>query len=98
MIDQEEILKIARLAHLQFKDAELEQLAMEFSNILNYFDALDKLDTSGIEPMSRATTETTIADTDYRKDETLKSLPREEALAEAPESRQGYFVVPKVIT
>ena len=96
-ITREEIERFARLAHLRFESQELERFSGEFTAILNYFESLETLYTSGIEPTSHVTAAMrTVADL-YRPDESRPGLPLEEVLRESPEKKAGHFLVPKFI-
>ena len=89
----EQVEHIARLARLQFSDAEKEMLSEELSQILQYMEKLNELDTEGVEPLSHPTEWVNI----MRPDEVQPSLTREEALKNAPSKQDGFFKVPKVI-
>lgn len=65
----------------------------EMSQILDYVEKLDELDTSGVPPMSHVLDVTNV----YREDEVEERIDQEQALEPAPEAEQGYFVVPKVV-
>lgn len=96
-VSREEIVKIARLAHLRFEGPELDRFSGEFANILEYFESLGRLDLSGIEPTSHVASGQQARVEEYRPDETRPSFPPDEALREAPEKGQGHFLVPKFI-
>jgi aspartyl-tRNA(Asn)/glutamyl-tRNA(Gln) amidotransferase subunit C len=83
---------VARLARLSLSEAETGSLANDLRQILDYADSLNALDLSGVEPMSHAGS----ADA-ARADELEPSLPREAALANAPDAEGGLFRVPRVI-
>ena len=89
----EQVEHIARLARLQFSDAEKEMLSEELSQILQYMEKLNELDTEGVEPLSHPTELVNI----MRPDEVQPSLTQEEALKNAPSKQDGFFKVPKVI-
>jgi aspartyl-tRNA(Asn)/glutamyl-tRNA(Gln) amidotransferase subunit C len=84
---------IARLANLDFTEEELSQLSLQLNAILDYVQKLDELDTSAIEPTSHIAR----LDSAFREDGATPSLPISQALANAPETREGHFSVPKVI-
>lgn len=89
----EQVEHIARLARLQFSDAEKETLSEELSQILQYMEKLNELDTDGVEPLSHPTELLNI----MRPDEVQPSFTTEEALKNAPSKQDGFFKVPKVI-
>ena len=68
-------------------------MAEEMSQILDYVDKLDELDTSGVPPMSHVLDVTNV----FRPDEIEQRIDQEQALAPAPEADGGYFQVPKVV-
>ena len=92
-ITLDEARHIARLANLDFSDAEFERFTRQLNSILEYMEQLNRLDTSAIEPTAYVESG---AHT-LRDDVVRPSISREEALANAPESDRGLFKVPKVI-
>ena len=96
MITIDEIKKIARLSNLTFEEDELARFAGQFGQILDYIAQLNAVDTSGVEP-----TFTTLPDlaegTPQRSDQVRPSIGVESALANAPDSENGLFKVPRVI-
>ena len=93
MLDQNELAHVARLARLDMDAAELSRMAERLAAILRYAAKLDEVDVTGVAP----TTHTLDAVNALRDDEALPSLPREAALANAPEQNDEAFVVPKII-
>lgn len=92
-INKELFDKIAHLARLEFTDEESESMMKDMSKIISWVEKLDELDTSDIDPMSSMTREKNV----FRSDENGIHIDRNKALANAPHSTDGYFVVPKVI-
>ncbi|HEV8374980.1 MAG TPA: Asp-tRNA(Asn)/Glu-tRNA(Gln) amidotransferase subunit GatC [Candidatus Polarisedimenticolia bacterium] len=92
-IPLETVRHIARLANLEFADEELEVFARQLNSILLYIEKLDELETQNVQPTSHVT-EMRQA---FREDLIAPSLEVSEALANAPESKDGHFAVPKVI-
>lgn len=90
-IDRAEAKRIAQLAHLEFDDAGLERMAAEMTAILEYIDQLREAD---VQP---AGTEAAGIATPLREDVVQPSIPRDAAEKNAPQWRDGHFVVPKVI-
>ena len=84
---------VARLANLSFTDQELELFTRQLGSILEYIDKLNELDTSRIQPTSHVTRMEQM----LREDRTAESLSVPQALANAPESKDDHFTVPKVI-
>ena len=92
-ITRQEVEHVAHLGRLNLSEDELQKFAGQLDAIIEYMAKLDKLDTEGVEPMlhgidGRQT---------FRPDEVGESLPREDALANAPESGSGCFRVPRII-
>lgn len=93
MISRDVVLKIAQLSHLNLSEGEIEEMTTKLSAILDYMKVLDKVDINGVEAMSHAQGSTNV----FREDQIEPSMPREEALANAP-ARNGPFIrVPLVI-
>ena len=92
-ITKEEVLHVADLARLEIDEASIGKFAEQIGNILDYVDQLRQVDTSGIKPMSHALALTNA----FREDVETPHLPREAALANAPEQEDGAFLVPKVV-
>lgn len=92
-ISEEEIRQVGRLARLEIGDEELATLTGQLAVILGYVDKLNELDTAGVEPVSHALAVVNA----FREDEVAASLPRAQALANAPAATDEAFVVPKVV-
>jgi aspartyl-tRNA(Asn)/glutamyl-tRNA(Gln) amidotransferase subunit C len=88
-----EVEYVANLARMALSEAEKARLRDELSRILAYVAKLNELDTTGIPPMKH----TLQRSTPLRADKVRPSMPREEALANAPDARQGSFAVPLVM-
>ena len=92
-ISDETIRHVARLARIEVSGERVPALARELATILSYFDKLNELDTSGVEPLTRAVDlHSVLAD-----DEPRPCLTTEEALAAAPDRDGSFFKVPKVL-
>ncbi|NIM05013.1 MAG: Asp-tRNA(Asn)/Glu-tRNA(Gln) amidotransferase subunit GatC [Armatimonadetes bacterium] len=89
----EEVDHVALLARLELTDEERSLFTSQLSAILDYFQQLRELDTTGVPPTSHVVPLQNV----LREDTSAKSLPQEEALANAPEQRQDCFLVPRVI-
>lgn len=92
-VTEEDVKYVAHLARLQFTDDELENLAEDMSEILDYMETLNELDTSDVEPLEH------VIDMEYRlrDDKAEEPLSHEDALKNAPDADTDYFRVPKVI-
>lgn len=91
----DEVARIAHLARLALTGEELHLFARQLRSILEYAEQLQEADTAGVPPTSHPLALTAV----LRDDETRRSLPREEALAGAPDAdaAAGLFKVPRVI-
>ena len=92
-----DIRKIAKLAHLEISDSEVEMYTPQMKSIVEYVEQLNELDTDAVEPMlGGMTAEGEMTET-IRFDEPHISLPQAEALGQAPSAVEGHFQVPKVL-
>ncbi len=92
-ITAEEVLHVAKLARLEIDPDSVDTMADQLATILTYVDKLGEVDTEGVTPTSHAIALTNA----FREDVVRDSLPREEALENAPAKEDGGFIVPKVI-
>ncbi len=92
-ITRKEVLKIADLSKLSLTEAEADLFTGQFNEILQYMNQLNAVDTEGVEPLSYVQN----VASRLREDKVLPSLKQEDALVNAPEQRDGHFVVLEVI-
>lgn len=92
-----DVRKIAKLAHLQISDEEVELYTPQMAAIVGYVEQLNELDTGDVEPMLGGLTAEGEATQAIREDEIIPSLGQEAALSEAPSGVAGHFQVPKVL-
>jgi aspartyl-tRNA(Asn)/glutamyl-tRNA(Gln) amidotransferase subunit C len=92
-ISKNDVINVAELARLEFKEEELEKFTEQLGNILEYIEQLNDLDTDNVEPTSHVLD---IA-TPLREDKVVEWLSTQEVLKNAPESEDDFFVVPQVI-
>jgi aspartyl-tRNA(Asn)/glutamyl-tRNA(Gln) amidotransferase subunit C len=90
MIDREQVLHVARLARLELSDEEVGRMAGELSKILEHIERISELDLEGVAPTSHVVE----VGSALRPDEPRPSLPREVALAAAPDVADDGFRVP----
>jgi len=83
---------IARLAHLSLGEDERHVFARQLDQILAYAESIQKLDTSGVPPMSHAS-----AQEAFREDVVEDGLSRDRATAAAPDAASGLFRVPRIL-
>ncbi|HZU19397.1 MAG TPA: Asp-tRNA(Asn)/Glu-tRNA(Gln) amidotransferase subunit GatC [Candidatus Dormibacteraeota bacterium] len=89
MLTAEEVRHVAMLARLGLEPGEEEFYAGQLSAILAHIDRLRELDTEAIPPTAQAVP----LQARLREDEPRPGLSQEQALTNAPEAREGYFVV-----
>ncbi len=92
-ITREDVANVALLSRLEFGESELETFTGQLDAILEYADVLNKLNVDNVEPTAHVLPLKNV----MRADEAKPSLPRELALANAPEQEDGYFKVPKIM-
>ncbi len=92
-LSKAQVEHIARLARLNLTPEEIERYTTELTVILDYIDQLKSVNTEGVEPQNQFIT----AENVFREDIAEPSLPREKALANAPQQDGEFFLVPKVI-
>ena len=84
---------LAHLARLYFTEEEKKEIEQDLQQMISFVEKLKEIDTTGIEPLQHMTTESNV----LRNDEIKGSIPREEALLNAPLTDGVFFKVPKVI-
>ncbi len=92
-LTRQDVEKVALLARLQLEPEELDQLTGQLARVLEYVDQLSQLDTSDVAPLAHAVELTNV----FREDEPGQTLPREQALANAPRSDGRFYLVPAVL-
>jgi aspartyl-tRNA(Asn)/glutamyl-tRNA(Gln) amidotransferase subunit C len=92
-VSRKEVEHIAELARLKFNEDELENFTKQLNEILTYVEKLNELDTENVEPLSHPVENNNV----FRDDIVKPSIPKNEALKNAPEKDENFFRVPKVI-
>lgn len=92
-----DVRKVAKLAHLEISDAEVELYTPQMASIVEYIEQLNALDTTEIEPMPGGLTDEGKATMTVREDVPGGSLGQKAALEQAPSAVAGHFQVPKVL-
>jgi aspartyl-tRNA(Asn)/glutamyl-tRNA(Gln) amidotransferase subunit C len=92
-LTREEVEHVAQLAHVGLTDDDVERFRTQLSQILEYFEVLERVDTQGVPPTSQALPLENV----MRPDETREPLDQNAALANAPLRSDGYFRVRKVL-
>ena len=89
----EDVSKVASLARLELSSAEKDNLKVHLNDILDQFARLQELNTDGVPPTSHSLPMVNV----FRDDIARPSLSREEATRNAPERRDGNFIVPQIV-
>ncbi|MBC7235796.1 MAG: Asp-tRNA(Asn)/Glu-tRNA(Gln) amidotransferase subunit GatC [Chloroflexi bacterium] len=92
-LSREQVLHIAELARLALDEQETELFAEQLSTILDYFEMLNRLDTKDVPPTAYAVDMQNVT----RPDVVCPSLSREQALANAPRQKDGFFQVKRIL-
>ena len=92
-VDSEALQKIAHLARLDVRPEEEADLLNSPNGVLTWMEQLNEVDTTGVEPLTHISDETNV----LRDDVVGNHLPRERALANAPQHDGQFFEVPKVL-
>ncbi|SEN08703.1 aspartyl/glutamyl-tRNA(Asn/Gln) amidotransferase subunit C [Gemmobacter aquatilis] len=92
-IDVETARRVAKLARIQVDEHDLPALAGELSNILGFMEQLNEVDVTGVEPMTSVTPMRLKRRADVVTDGNIQEL----VLKNAPDAREGFFAVPKVV-
>lgn len=92
-VDTETVRRVARLARLAVKEEELDPLAGELNTILDWVEQLGEVDVDGVEPMTSVTPMAL-----KQRDDVVTDGDRQgDVLLNAPDTREGFFAVPKVV-
>ncbi|HEY5368501.1 MAG TPA: Asp-tRNA(Asn)/Glu-tRNA(Gln) amidotransferase subunit GatC [Hanamia sp.] len=87
------IEKLAHLSRLEFNDEEKEEIKGDLENMIGFFDKVNELDTTGVEPLLHVSENVNI----LRKDEVKAEIGKEDVFKNAPLHNDEFFKVPKVI-
>lgn len=92
-IDLETAARVAKLARIAVRQEDLPALAGEFNTILGFIEQLNEVDVEGIEPMVSVTPMRLVR----RADAVTDGDRQAQVLSNAPDAREGFFAVPKVV-
>ncbi|MCI5060958.1 MAG: Asp-tRNA(Asn)/Glu-tRNA(Gln) amidotransferase subunit GatC [Alphaproteobacteria bacterium] len=92
-LDKKDVAKVASLARIKMSDEELEKYGPQLSNIIQFVEQLAEVDTDNVEPLASVVD----LNLSLRTDEVTDGNIQEDILANAPETLEGFFVVPKVV-
>lgn len=91
-VDEKLVKEIASLARLDLSDEETEMFVSQFKDILDYVSILNEVDTQNVPPAYLSTANQSVT----REDEIEESVHTKEFLANAPQSKDDYVVIPRV--
>lgn len=94
IIDAKTVEHVAKLSRLNLFPKEKDVYRKQLADILNYINKLKEVDVSKTSPTSHPLEGLKNV---FRKDTARKSLTADEALRNAPEQKDGFFSVPKII-
>ncbi|TDK41092.1 Asp-tRNA(Asn)/Glu-tRNA(Gln) amidotransferase subunit GatC [Antarcticimicrobium luteum] len=92
-IDESTAARVAKLARIRVEEDALPALAGEFNTILGFIEQLGEVDVEGVEPMTGVTP----MRLKRRKDVVTDGNQQDKILSNAPDAREGFFAVPKVV-
>ena len=92
VVDEKLVREIASLARLDLSEAEMEMFVSQFRDILDYVSILNQVDTENVPPAYLSTTNISVT----REDKIEGSVPTQEFIANAPQARDDYVVIPRV--
>lgn len=92
-IDTDTARRVAHLARIRVEEKSLPALAEEFNAILGFIEELNEVDVEGIEPMTSVTPQRL----KRRVDQVTDGDQQAKVLSNAPDAREGFFAVPKVV-
>lgn len=94
IISDDTIEYVGILAKLELSQEEKEQAKKDMANMLDYIDTLNELDTEGVQPMSHVFPVNNV----FREDVVVNGDDRENIILNAPEAKDGSFMVPKTVS
>ncbi|MBI1901430.1 MAG: Asp-tRNA(Asn)/Glu-tRNA(Gln) amidotransferase subunit GatC [Planctomycetia bacterium] len=92
-LSRDDVLKVSLLGRLSLTEAEQQRMTEQLGGIVDYVAQLSELDTKDVEPMAHAIEMTNV----FRDDAVRESLPRQDALANAPHTDGEFYLVPAVL-
>ena len=92
-ISEKDVRHVATLARLALSDEEVSTLQNELSSILSHIDEIQKLELADVEPTAHPLDVVNVT----RADVPRKGLTQAQALANAPQSADGAFVIPRIV-
>ena len=93
-ITSQDVRKVAKLARLEISESDVELFTSQLEKILAYVAQLEQVETSGIEPTTRAVEVVNVV----REDDVYTAKIREDLLDQAPQREGSFFRVPKILS
>ena len=93
-LTKDQVRHVAKLANLPLDEKEEDLYAKQLSEVLDYIEQINSVDTNGIEPTFNVSGKTNV----FRPDETVASLSQDEALQNAPKKEREFFVTKGVFS
>jgi aspartyl-tRNA(Asn)/glutamyl-tRNA(Gln) amidotransferase subunit C len=95
-LDEKQVEHVAKLAQLTLSKKELEKYKDQLSKVISYVEELSEVDTKGVDPTSQTTGLENVSKDDIL--EASRCLTKNETLSGTDKTKNGYFVVPGVLT
>ena len=92
-VNNELVERLAHLARLRFTNEEMQNIQGDMQRMISFIERLQQIDTTGVEPLLHMSDTANV----LREDEIKGSINHDEALRNAPEKDDEFFLVPKVI-
>ncbi len=92
-LTQQQITHVAKLARLQLSKDEMDSMEKHLNSLMGQFEKLQELDTTGVEPTAHSFPVYNV----LRNDVAEQSLTPEQVVANAPEKRDGMFIMPLIV-
>ena len=93
MLTPDDVRRVAQLTRIAMTDQEVEVLRDQLAKVLDHFQSLQQVETSGVEPTGHATETSSV----MRDDETRPSMRREDVLKNAPDVEEPFIRVKPVL-
>jgi len=94
LIEKKDIQYVAKLANLKIEDDDIDVFTRQISDILEYVEKLDELDTDDVVPTAYTVPMKNV----MREDKAEPSMDRDKILSNAPDKKEGQYRVPKIIS
>jgi aspartyl-tRNA(Asn)/glutamyl-tRNA(Gln) amidotransferase subunit C len=92
-VDKKTVRHIARLARIALKDEQVEPMVNELNNILSWVEQLEEVDVAGVAPLTSVVEQSL----KMRDDVVTEGGQADALMANAPQSEENFFVVPRVV-